>query len=141
MKFSVQNTIDYFSRKPRTLFLIDGLGAFVTALLLLGFVRQFDAFFGIPKSEVTCLALIAVCFCIYSTTCYFLLKRGLSSFMRFIAIVNLLYCTLTIGLLIKNASTVTILGTTYFLIEIVIICGLSYIELNVAKRINDKQIT
>ena len=34
----------------------------------------------------------------------------------------------------------TIIGTTYFLIEIVIICGLSYVELNVATRNKEKQI-
>ncbi len=85
-----------------------------------------------PEQELTYLSVIAVCFSIYSAACFLFLKGGLRPFIRFIGIANLIYCALTFGLLIKYHSLLTIFGTIYFLIEIVIICGLSYVELKVA---------
>ena len=130
----MKKLIKYFSEKQKTLFLIDSIGAFMTAFSLFVIVRQFNEYFGMPKNELTYLSVIAVFFCIYSAACFLFLKGGLKPFIRLIGIANLIYCALTIGLLIKYNPLLTILGTTYFLIEIVIICGLSYVELNVAKK-------
>lgn len=130
----MKKLIKYFTEKQKTLFLIDSIGAFMTAFSLFVIVRQFNLYFGIPENELAYLSLIAVCFCIYSATCFLFLKGDLKPFIRLISIANLIYCVLTIGLLIKNYPLLTIIGATYFLIEIAIICGLSYIELNVATR-------
>jgi hypothetical protein len=137
----MKKMLKYFTDKQKTLFLIDSTGAFITAFSLFVIVRQFDDYFGMPKKELTYLSVTAVCFCIYSAACFLFLKRGLTPFMRFIAGANLIYCAVTTGLLIKYYPLLTIAGTAYFLIEIVIICGLSYIEFNVAKRNNEKQVT
>lgn len=94
-----------------------------------------------PKTVLTYLSVIAICFCIYSTACFLFLKGSWSPFIRLIGIANLLYCALTIGILIKYYPVLTTIGAIYFLIEIVIICGLSYIELNVAKENKEKQIS
>ncbi len=110
----------------------------MTAFSLFVIVRQFNEYFGMPKKELTYLSVIAVLFCIYSAACFLFLKGGLNPFLRLIGIANLIYCALTIGLLIKCYPLLTIIGTTYFLIEIVIICGLSYVELNVATRNKEK---
>jgi hypothetical protein len=59
---------------------------------------------------------------------------GLTPFIRFIGIANFIYCALAIGLLIKYYPLLTILGTTSFMIEVVIICGLSFVELNAETR-------
>jgi hypothetical protein len=98
-------------------------------------------YLAMTKKKLTYLSVIAVFFCIYSAACFLILKGGFTPFIRFIGIANLIYCALTIGLLIKYCPLMTIIWTTYFLIEIVIICGLSYVELNVAARNNEKQIT
>ena len=130
----MKKLIKHFSEKQKTLFLIDSIGAFMTAFSLFVIVRHFNEYFGMPKNELTFLSVIAVLFCIYSAACFLFLKGGLKPFIRLIGIANLIYCALTIVLMIKYNPLLTILGTTYFLIEIVIICGLSFIELNVAKR-------
>jgi hypothetical protein len=88
-----------------------------------------------PKTVLTYLSFIAICFCIYSAACFLFLKERWTPFIRLIGVANLLYCALTVGLLIKYYSLLTIIGAIYFLIEILIICGLSYVELNVAKEI------
>jgi len=134
----MKKLIKHFTENQKTLFLIDSIGAFMTAFSLFVIVRQLNEYFGMPKNELTYLSIIAVCFCIYSAACFLFLKGGLTPFIRFIGIANLIYCALTIGLLIKYNPLLTIIGTTYFLIEIVIICGLSYVELNVATRNKEK---
>jgi hypothetical protein len=102
---------------------------------------QFNEYFGIPKTVLTYLSIIALCFCIYSYACFLFVKENWSIYFRLIGIANLLYSALTMGLVVKNYSLLTAIGTIYFLNEIVIICVLSYIELNVASRIKEKQIS
>ena len=130
----INKLINHLTENPKTLFLIDSLGAMLTAFFLFVIMRLFNEYFGMPKTVFTYLFVIAICFCIYSATCFLFLKRHWTPFIRFISIANLLYCTLIIGLLIKYYPLLTKIETTYFLIEIIVICGLSYIELNVAKR-------
>jgi len=124
--------IKYFTEKQNTLFLIDSIGALMTAFFLFVIVLRLNEYFEMPQREATYLAAIAVVFSIYSAACYFFLRGGFTPFIRFIGIANLVYCAFTIGLLIKYYPTLTIIGKLYFLIEIVIICALSYVELNVA---------
>ena len=134
----INKLINYLAEKQKTLFLIDSLGAILTAFFLFVIKQQLNEYFGMPKSVLTYLFVIAICFCIYSTACFLFLKGRWTPFIRIIGIANLLYCALTIGLLIKYYPLLTIIGTIYFLIEIVIICGLSYVELNVATEIKKK---
>ena len=126
--------INQFAEKQETLFLIDSIGAFMTAFFLFVIKVQFNEYFGMPETVLTYLSVIAICFCIYSAACFIFLKEHRSIFIRLIGIANLLYCALTIGLMFRHYPSLTILGTIYFIIEIVIICGLSYIELNMAAR-------
>jgi len=57
-------------RKPKTLFLVDGIGALLTALLLFAVLRPFHELFGMPQITVTYLSIIAAIFCLYSMSCY-----------------------------------------------------------------------
>ncbi len=137
----IEKLIKYFIEKQKTLFLIDSVGAFMTAFSLFVVMQQFNEYFGMPKNELTYLSVIAICLCIYSVTCFLFIKGDFTPFIRFIGVANLIYCALIIGLLIKYYPLLTIIGTIYFLSEIVIICILSYIELNVAKRNKEKKLT
>lgn len=118
---------------------MDSLGAMLTAFILFVVIRQRNEYFGIPKTVITYLSLMAICLCIYSTACFLFVKECWITFIRIIGIANLLYCFLTMGLLIKHHSLLTIVGIAYFLIEIAIICTLVYIEINVATAIKKKQ--
>lgn len=101
-------------------------------------VRPLNEYFGIPIKELTYLSVIAVVFCIYSATCFLSLNDSFTTFIKFIGIANLMYCALTIGLMIKYYPLLTIIGTAYFFVEIAIICGLSYVELTVSTRNREK---
>ncbi len=125
------NIIKRLALKPRTLFLVDSIGAFITAFLLFAILRTFNEYVGMPRAALTNLSIIAAVFCLYSITCYFLLNDNWQPFLKAISIANLLYCCLTLGLVIYHCSRLTILGFVYLLAEIIIICGLVYVELKI----------
>ncbi len=134
-----RKSIHYLTNKPKTLFLIDGLGAMLTTLLLFVVLRNFNEYFGVPKTILTFLSAISTCFCLYSTTCFFFLKANWTPFIRVISYANLLYCVLTVGLVITYNSVISTLGIVYFLVEIIIICLLVYIELKVATAVKQNR--
>ena len=135
MNRTINKLINHLIKKPKTLFLIDSVGAILTAFMLFVIMQQLNEYIGMPKTVLIYLSFIAICFCIYSAACFLFLKECWTPFIRLIGVANLLYCGLTIGLLFKYYSLLTIFGTIYFLIEIVIICGLCYVELYVATEI------
>ncbi len=138
----------YFNKlllKPKRLFLIDGLGAFLTAFFLFAILRTFNEYFGMPQTTLVFLSIIALAFSFYSFCCFFLVNNNWHPFLRAITIANLLYCCLTLGLVIYNYPRLTFLGVTYFLLEIIIVCGLVFLEINVLtisnrRRDNYKQL-
>jgi len=125
--------------QPKTLFLIDGLGALVTAFFLFVILRTYNVYFGMPQNTLTYLSLIAIIFCLYSITCYFFLKDNWRPFLRTISIANLLYCCWTMGLVIYYYPSLTILGVTYFLAEIIVIFVVVFVELKTLAAIGQKK--
>jgi hypothetical protein len=117
--------IAQFIRKPKAIFLVDGLGAFATASILFLVQWRFREHFGMPREIISLLSIIAFTFAVYSILCFLFLKRNWGIFLMAIVIANLLYCCLTIGLI-------------YFLAEIAVIVGLVFVELQILKLINQK---
>lgn len=120
--------------KPKNIFLVDGLGALLTALLLFLILRPFNNHFGMPKITLIYLSIIALIFAFYSITCFFLLIENWKPFLKIISIANLLYCALTFVLLIRYHQSITILGVAYFSGEILVICGLTFLELKICRK-------
>ena len=135
MNPAIKNITNYFIKTPRTLFLVDALGAAVTAFSLFIVLRNYYTCFGMPKYILTYLSLIALSFCMYSTACFFLLKDNWTPFLRAISIANLIYCILTMVLLYINFQELTAHGLAYFTIEILIILALVYVEWSVATAV------
>jgi hypothetical protein len=118
--------------KPRTLFLIDGLGAVLTAGLLAGVLANLEALFGVSASQLYALAAIAGLFAVYSMTCYFSNPRNWRPFLKAIASANIVYCCFTLVLVFFFSQETTALGKAYFVGEGVIVGCLSYLELRAA---------
>ena len=119
---------------PKKLFLIDGFGAIVSAFLLGVVLVKFEEIFGIPTSVLYFLATIPIFFVIYDVFCYQKhLKIGL--LLKGIAVLNILYCCISIGLISYHFSSITILGWTYIIVEIILVSFLAMIEFRVGKRI------
>jgi hypothetical protein len=113
---------------PRTLLLIDGIGALVTALLLVLIRNVFNEYFAMPVAVLNMLAGIAFCFSLFSLGSYALARASWRSCLHIISIANLLYCCLTLGLLVYHYQQVTALAIAYFLGEAGIIFGLVVVE-------------
>ena len=124
-----------FISHPKKLFLIDGLGAILSAFLL-GFVLvKLEQVFGIPSKTLYFLATMPVFFAIYDLYCARKNNDDLGQFMRGIAIINLIYCCISIVFAFYHFGTITIFGWSYLLMEILIIITLASIEFKVAKRL------
>lgn len=118
----------YFSTNPRSIFLVDAIGALLSTLLLL-VVGNFEHMFGVPKYVAYQLAAVTALFAIYSLITFFANPVNWRRYLRVIAVANLLYCCLTLGLLFFYFKKLTAPGIIYFSVEIVIILLLSRLEL------------
>ena len=115
-------------QSPKSLFLVDGIGAIITFFFLFAILRPFNEYFGMPVDILLLLSAIAAIFCLYSLTCYFLVSNNWRPFLMAISIGNLLYCCLTMGLVIYYFQSLTALGVTYFIAEIILLFGLVFVE-------------
>ncbi|MDC1081262.1 hypothetical protein OAQ15_04075 [Flavobacteriaceae bacterium] len=120
---------------PKKLFLIDGFGAILSAFLLGVILVKFEEIFGIPNYVLYFLATIPIFLLIYDIFCYYRhLKIGF--LLKGIAVLNLIYCCASIGLISYHFSTITILGWAFIIFEIIIVSFLAMIEFRVGRRIN-----
>lgn len=115
--------------KPKNIFLLDSFGALLTTLLLYFVLRNFNDFFGLSKDVLEYLSIIAFTFFVYSVSCYFLVKQNWKSFLKVICTANILYCILTVGIIICYYQSISMFGIVYFLGEITVIFGLVFLEI------------
>ena len=130
---TVHSLIQSFIADPRKIFLVDGLGALLSAFFLGVVLVQFEDSIGVSKDLLIYLSLAAVVMAVYSLSCYFGFPNKWRLFLKAIAIVNLLYCCVTVGLILLDSETLSILGYLYFIIEILIVVSLVFVELKVAR--------
>lgn len=126
----------HFLREPKNIFLLDSSGALLTTILLYFVLRNFNEFFGLSKNVFELLSMLALIFFIYSINCYFFVKRNWKSFLKIICMANILYCVLTLGIIIYHYQSISFFGIAYFLAEIVVITGIVHLEIkSVNKRL------
>lgn len=118
----------------KLLFLIDGIGAAVTSLLLGLVLTALQPYVGISRSLLFLLSSIAALFAIYSLYHYSQEIENWRPRLRGIAVANLLYCMITAGILCYYWQDVQLLGVLYFIIEIMVITVLAAIELKKASE-------
>ena len=121
------------ARMPRTVFLVDGVGALVTALLVGAVLPTLREYIGMPRPMLRALALIAAVFAAYSLTCAATPPRRWPIYLRGIALANAAYCLVTAALLIRFAALLQVLDFLYFVGEIVVLSTLVALELRVAR--------
>jgi len=116
------------------IFLIDSIGAILTASLLFFVLADNYDFFGVSRKYLLILAGIVVFFAVYSMACHFLLRENWRPFLKVIAALNTSYCILTCFLLIGFLPDITPWGVAYFSGEILLISGLVFVELRIMKQ-------
>jgi hypothetical protein len=126
--------MDNLTSNPKKLFQIDSLGAFLTAFLLGVILTRYEAHFGMPGKVLYPLSILACVFGVYSMGCYFWVRSHWRPFLKAIALANLVYCLLTIGLVVSLYPLLTILGILYFSGELIVMSVLTYIELSAVSK-------
>lgn len=116
----------------RKLFLLDGIGALLTAFFLVVPLSYFKEYIGMPDDVLIYLALVAFVFSVYSFSCFLLPIENRKPFLIAIGLGNSLYCALTLVAVFSHYASLTILGVSYFLVEMVIIGVLVSVELRAA---------
>lgn len=91
-------------------------------------LARLEPYFGMPVHVLYVLAAVAGVFAVYSACCYCFLKGDRRPYLRAIALANVAYCCLTIGLLCCFYTRLTTLGMLYFGIELLVIACLVCIE-------------
>jgi len=108
--------------------LIDGLGALLSAFLLGVVLVRFQSLVGIPIKTLYFLAILPCFFAVYDLFCYFFAKSRSGGFLKGIAIINVLYCLLSLGLAFSHQEVMTGLGWLYIIVEIIIVLFIASIE-------------
>ncbi len=121
--------------KPNSLFLIDGIGGLLSALMLGKVLTRFERFFGMPSEVLYILASVAVVLSLYSFSCYLIKIEKPGILLRIIAVANLLYCCFTLVFILYNHRTISTLGLAYFILEITAVVVLAIAELETAARL------
>ncbi len=134
-----QEIINQLASEPKRIFLLDGFGALVSAFFLGIVLVKFESYFGMPKKELYYLAGAACLFFIYDLVCYYKAKSNWRRFVKGIAWINLMYCFVSLGLVIFNQEKITALGYVYFVIEIMILIVMINIEFKAASSSLEKE--
>lgn len=116
------------------MFLIDCVGAVVSATMLGVVLASFSHLIGMPANALYILSSIAFVFATYS----FLGHRGVfakqNKALKAISIANLLYCALTICLMVYFQESITWLGVAYFVGEKAIVVPLAVLEWRISTK-------
>ena len=118
----------------KILFIIDGLGALLSAFLLGVVLVQLENLFGMPKETLYFLAFLPCLFALYDLICYLKVKQNELFFLKGIAIANLLYCCLSILFVKQHYAQLSKLGLAYFTLELVVVVALGSIQLKTALK-------
>lgn len=121
---------------PKHLFLLDCLGALLSAFLLGIVLPSFEPIFGMPNKILYGLAALAGLFAIYSFWNHVRFKENWRPYLQGIAVVNLLYCGLTAALVVYFRQELTKWGLLYFLLEMLVILALVIVEFKTVFRKN-----
>jgi len=123
-----------FKINQKKLFLIDSLGAMLSAFILSQLLARFENVFGMPKNVLYQLSIIACVFAIYSLTCYLTKLENWRLYLKLIATANFTYCIITLGCIIDQFQKITFLGHLYFVIELCIVIPLAFFEFKTASK-------
>ena len=93
-----------------------------------------------PRKVLYPLSVLACVYAIYSLCCYWFAAKKWRPFLIVIAVANLMYCCITIALVVLFYYALTVLGVIYFVGEILVIIGLVYIEALAISESNDMHL-
>lgn len=119
---------------PRTIFLTDTAGAFVSIILLAVVLPSLESVIGMPYRVLYLLAGFAGILLVTSTAGYLFAGRKWKPLLIAVAVGNLLYCVVTVAAMGWFSGDLTTIGKVYFTCEIAVIVSIAGFELFYAFR-------
>ena len=135
---NIYTLFDKISNKPKVVFLLDGIGALLSALFIFIIRTYFENQIGLPTRILSFLIFMAVLLSIFSFSCFLFQIKNLKRSLKIISKANILYSILTIITLFSYRQSITKLGLLYFILEIFIIFIIVKMELKTIYKLNDK---
>lgn len=120
---------------PKILFVIDAIGAALSAFLLGIVLPKFQTTVGIPSSTLTFLASFPVLFLVFDMFAYKSEVKNIKRNLFLIATLNIFYVAMSIFFLWFHQKDITSLGLVYFIGELVILIALVYLQVKVGNGI------
>lgn len=120
---------------PRSLFVIDGAGALISAIMLGIVLVALKDMIGMPAEALYILAALPVGFALYDAICYWAVQRNFTPFLKGIALINIGYCGFSAAFLSQYHERLTTLGWIYFIGEILLVLLIAGLEWYVAGKI------
>ncbi|WP_341224430.1 hypothetical protein [uncultured Arcticibacterium sp.] len=130
---SQKQTLQWALQRPKKLFLIDGLGACLSAFLLGVVLVEFESLFGIPLGTLYFLALLPCLFILFDVYCYRTNSQNTAKHLLAIAFMNIGYCVLSLGFMVYHSDSMTSFGFGYIILEVIVVLGIAAFEIKVAK--------
>jgi hypothetical protein len=118
----------------RSIFFLDGLGAFISALVMAFWIAENEPIFGFPRSVAYFLSFLAFSYALYSTTCFAVKPKNSNRFLTGIGIANFFYIGLGFFLIFQYWDRISFWGLVYFLLEKCIIFVLGIFEVHSANK-------
>lgn len=84
----------------KNIFVIDGLGALLSAMFLSFVMPAIPSYIGMPAGGLRALACLALLLALYSLSCYRFANPSQPRWLRIATRCNLIYCALTAGLVV-----------------------------------------
>lgn len=117
----------------KNIFLLDGIGAILSACFTGLILTRYSLFLGINVSLLQSLALLPTAYALYSLSCYFLVSKIRPWMLLTVISANLFYCLISAALILFR-ERITSLGKTLLTAEIIIILLVVFVEIKVLKR-------
>ena len=130
----INHAFEWGEQHPRQLFLIDGVGALVSAIMWGAVFAQFETITGFPTNTCYFLSVFPLLFIVFDFASYQWAKN-LSMNLRIIAMLNLGYALLSMIMLFMHVETITFFGYAYLFLELAIVLLLAGIECKVSIRV------
>lgn len=118
----------------RNIFLLDGIGAILSACFTGLILIRYSLFLGINVSLLQSLALLPAAYTIYSLSCYFFVTKTKPWMLLTIMGANLFYCLISLGIILLR-DRITWRGKLLLTAEIFVIILVVLIEFNVYRKI------
>jgi hypothetical protein len=113
--------------KPKSIFLLDAVGAFTSLISLLIFIFLTDELDAIPNRIKIGLSLL-ICVLIACGIAFYYLAKSIAKLLRIVIAYNILYAIITFFLLLIYFDKIKWIGKSYLIIEILILIGVVVFE-------------